>query len=109
MPDRLSGTAEVDTGRSTDPAYPGPADIGLVPEDRTPREMWMREWRSPRGVAVGMNRDGTVDELCGPYEFHVEQMAESYYWARFGDLHVHFRARPRKRCELILGWLDTDD
>lgn len=85
-----------------------PAAIGLVPEDREPRENWMREWRSPQGVAVGMNEDGTVDEILGDFSVHIEQMDSSYYWARFGDLHVHFSAI-RGACRLTLGWVDTKD
>lgn len=86
-----------------------------MPEDREPREAWMREWRTPAGVAVGRNDDGTVDEILWdanpalPYaQFHIEQMDTTYYWARFGDLHVHFSYRPGRRCTLTLGWIDSD-
>lgn len=82
-----------------------PESIGLVREDREPRLPWMREWRSPGGVAVGMNEDGTVDELLGPYFFHVEQMDKNHYWARFGDLHVNFWSADGK-LRLTLGWLE---
>jgi hypothetical protein len=94
--------------RAKDTPFTTPAAAGLLPEDREPREPWMREWRSPGGVAVGMNDDGSVDELLGPYRFHVEQMDDDYYWASFGDLHVHFAYQPPKRCVLVLGWVEHD-
>ena len=83
-----------------------PLAVGLIPEDRDPLEPWMREWRTPAGVAVGMNDDGTVDEILGPFRLHIEQMDDSYYWFSFGDLHAHFSYAKGRRCVLTLGWLD---
>jgi hypothetical protein len=85
-----------------------PEAIGLIPENREPKEAWMREWRTPAGVAVGMNEDGTVDEILGPFFLHIEQMDAHYYWANFGDLHFHFSA-VRGTAKITLGWLDDPE
>ncbi len=63
------------------------------------------EWRTPAGVTVYSAPDGTVDEILGSHQVHVEQLTASRIMLQVGDLCVFVRAS-EQRCVMELGWVE---
>ena len=42
---------------------------------------------------IRLNDDGSLDEVVGVGEFHLEQMDDGHWWMQLGDVHVHLTAR----------------
>lgn len=55
-------------------------------------------------VAIGLNEDGTVDEVLlgdeGGADLHIEQMDDQHYWMRVGKLHFWFSYEKGRRIAL---------
>ena len=39
-------------------------------------------------VQIGLNEDGTLDEVIGRGQFHLEQMDDGHWWMLLGNTHV---------------------
>lgn len=45
---------------------------------------------------VRLNANGTLDEVVGHGDFHLEQMSGDCWWMQLGDVHVWLSAKGRR-------------